>query len=197
MTARLMTAPFRPRLARLPRLSRLGALLSAALLAACAPTRQPTVAEESVRTPMDKVLARLVSRGELDKAMRTADSLSASRESSDREIAAYWKMVAWLYRDEPDSALVVLEAGQGKWTGGLRKVHASLFLGMAREANRNRMAARARHDESAPCAPADKSVQDRLESLQKETGDLRAENARLETEKEKYQKLLKDLETIR
>jgi hypothetical protein len=173
----------------------LGAVLPlAALLAGCAPTRVPTAAEETVRTPMDKVLARLVSKGDLDKALRTADSLGASKDPADREIAAYWKVVTRLYRDEPDSALAILESSQGKWTGGMRKVHAALFLSMAREANQYRMA-RARHEEARP--PAEKSVQDRLESLQKETGDLRAENARLASEKEKYQNLLKDLETIR
>jgi hypothetical protein len=40
-------------------------------------------------------------------------------------------------------------------------------------------------------------LQERVESLEREGTDLRAENQRLETEKQKYQKLLKDLETIR
>jgi len=46
-------------------------------------------------------------------------------------------------------------------------------------------------------AVAEKSMQDKIDGLHKETGDLRAEIARLETEKQKYEKLLKDLETIR
>ncbi|MDB5050920.1 MAG: hypothetical protein JWO30_3991 [Fibrobacteres bacterium] len=172
------------------------ALLASALVAGCAATKEPAVAEDAAKAPLDKILARMVSKGELDKVQRAADSLLASRDPTDREIAAYWKAVTWLYRDEPDSALAILEAGQGKWTGGLRKVHTALFLNLAREASQNRIAGRARHEETARVAP-DKSMQDKIESLQKETGDLRAENARLETEKEKYQKLLKDLETIR
>jgi hypothetical protein len=132
----------------------------------------------------------------LDKALRTADSLAASKDPTDREIAAYWKVMAWLYRDEPDSALALLEGSQGKWTGGMRKVHAALFLSLARDASQNR-SSHGRPPELAHSPLPDKAIQDRMESLQKETGELRAENARLETEKEKYQRLLKDLETIR
>ena len=168
----------------------------ALILNGCAATRE-TPTEEAARPPMDKILARLVFKGEFDKAARKADSLSGSKDPAEREIAAYWKSVAWLYRGEPDSALVILEGLQGKWTGGLRKVHAGLFLGMAREASLNRAAARlVRHEEPSRPVP-DKSLQDRVDALQKENGDLRAETARLVTEKEKYQKLLKDLETIR
>jgi hypothetical protein len=170
--------------------------LAAALLIGCAAGKAPMAGEDSARSPMDRVLARLVSKGELEKAQHAADSLTASKDPAEREIAAYWKAVTWLYRDEPDSALALLESSQGKWTGGLRKVHAALFLSLAREASQNR-AARFHPTEIARATPLDKAMQDRIESLQKETGDLRAENARLETEREKYQKLLKDLETIR
>jgi hypothetical protein len=166
------------------------------LMTGCAATKEVPM-EEAVRPPMDKILARMVFKGEFDKAARTADSLAGSKDPAEREIAAYWKSVAWLYRGEPDSALVILEALQGKWTGGLRKVHAGLFLGLAREASLNKVSGRlARHEEPAKPAP-DKSLQDRVDALQKENGDLRSETARLVTEKEKYQKLLKDLETIR
>ena len=166
-----------------------------AVMSGCAATKEVPL-EEPVRPPMDRILARMVFKGEFDKAARTADSLSLSKEPAEREIAAYWKSVAWLYRGEPDSALVLLEALQGKWTGGLRKVHAGLFLGLAREASYSRAAGRlARHEE--PPRPADKSLQDRVDALQKENGDLRAEAARLAAEKEKYRRLLSDLETIR
>lgn len=172
------------------------ALLAASMLMGCAATKEPPL-EEAARPPMDKILARMVFKGEFDKAVHTADSLAGSKEPAEREIAAYWKSVAWLYRGEPDSALVILEALQGKWTGGLRKVHAGLFLGLAREASLNRAAGRlVRHEEPVRPSP-DKSLQDRVDALQKENGDLRAETARLASEKEKYQNLLKDLETIR
>ncbi len=169
-------------------------LLSAALLAGCAARQEPGA--EEPRAPMDKILARMMFKGEYDKTAKAADSLSASKEPADREIAAYWKAMSWLYRGDPDSALVILEANQGKWTGGLRKVHAGIFLTLAREASQSRVALRVRHEDPVKPVP-DKSMQDRVEALQKENVDLRAETARLETEKEKYQKLLKDLETIR
>jgi hypothetical protein len=167
-----------------------------ALLAGCAATKDPAVSEEASRPAADKVLARLLAKGDMDKVQKAVDSLAVSKEPAEREIAAYWKAVAWLYRDEPDSALTILEANQAKWTGSLRKVHSAVFLRLAREASAARIAAHARHEETVKVAP-DKSMQDRIESLQKETGDLRAEIGRLETEKEKYQKLIKDLETIR
>ncbi|MDB5106491.1 MAG: hypothetical protein JWP91_4180 [Fibrobacteres bacterium] len=174
------------------------ALLAGALLSGCAATKEPSApTDEALKAPMDKILARMVSKGEIDRAVRTADSLSASREPAEREIAAYWKTITWFYRGEPDSALAVLEGNQGKWTGGLRKVHAALLLGLARDATQSRVASRVRHEDPAARPVPDKSLQDRVDALQKENGDLRAENARLETEKEKYQKLLKDLETIR
>lgn len=167
-----------------------------ALLTGCAAAKAAPM-EEPVRPPMDKILARMVFKGEFDKAARTADSLSGSKEPAEREIAAYWKTVAWLYRGQPDSALIILEAHQGKWTGGLRKVHAGLFLGLAREMSLNRAAGSlVRHEEQQRPVP-DKSLQDRMEALQKENGDLRAEASRLISEKEKYKQLLNDLETIR
>jgi hypothetical protein len=186
----------RPACLRLPPFPAVLAVLAALWFGGCASTRDAVPAEDAARPPMDKVLARLVFKGEFDKAFRAADSLAGSKDPAEREIANYWKTVTWLYRGEPDSALTLLEANQGKWTGGLRKVHAGLFLGLAREASLSRAAGHARHDDPAKPAP-DKSLQDRFESLQKENGELRAETVRLASEKEKYQKLLKDLETIR
>ncbi|MEO6094304.1 MAG: hypothetical protein ABIW76_01035 [Fibrobacteria bacterium] len=171
-------------------------LLAVLFFGGCAVSKHAAPAEEAARPPMDRMLARLVLKGEFDKVFRNADSLAASKDPAEREIAEYWKCVAWLYRGEPDSALTLLEANQGKWTGGLRKVHAGLFLGLARQASLSREAAQVRH-EDPPKPSYDKSLQDRLESLQKENADLRAETVRLATEKERYQKLLKDLETIR
>ena len=138
----------------------------------------------------------MVSKGDLDRAQKMTDSLMISREPAEREIGLYWKALTMLYRDQPDSALAILESNQGKWTGGLRKVHSSLFLAMAREASQNRAASHYRHDDPVKPAP-DKAMQNRIDALQKDTADLRAENARLAAEKEKYLKLLKDLETIR
>lgn len=173
------------------------AALSAWLLAACASAPAPAPMDESNRPALDRVLARMVSKGELDKAMKTSDSVLAAREPAEREIAIYWKSVAWLYRDEPDSAVALLETQQGKWSAGLRKVHGALLLKLARESVAARAASHWR-PEDAPKAPAaDKGLQDKVEALQKESSDLRAENQRLETEKEKYKKLLNDLETIR
>jgi hypothetical protein len=70
---------------------------------------------------------------------------------------------------------------------------------MAREESVARVASagRGKQAEAPMKAGPEKSLQERVESLQKETGDLRAENARLTSENEKYQRLLKDLETIR
>ena len=170
---------------------------AALLLAACAATKDAPGDEPAARAPMDKVLAHMVFKGEYDHAAKMADSLASSREPAEREIAAYWKAVSWLYRNEPDSALLILDTYQGKWTGGLRKVHAGLFLNLARESVASRYAAThlVRHEEPGKPA-ADRSLQDRVDFLQKENGDLRAEASRLATEKEKYQKLLKDLESI-
>ena len=131
------------------------ALLAASMLMGCAATKEPP-AEEAVRPPMDRILARMVFKGEFDRALHTADSLAGSKEPAEREMAAYWKSVTWLYRGEPDSALVILEALQGKWTGGLRKVHAGLFLGLAREASLNRAGGRlVRQEEPVRLLPTD------------------------------------------
>ena len=173
------------------------AFAAACLLAACAAPKEAAPAEDAARPALDRVLARLVSKGDLEKAMKACDSVFAGKDPADKEIAAYWKSVAWLYRDEPDSALTLLEPQQGKWTAGLRKVHGNLLLKLAREGSAARAASHWRPEETPKAAPADRGLQDRVEALQKESVDLRAENQRLETEKEKYQKLLKDLETIR
>jgi len=170
----------------------------AGLLAACATAPAPGPAGETGPRSLDRLLARAASRGEWDKALRMADSAFAAGKAADREAAAYWKAVAWLYRDQPDSAMALLEASQAKWTPGPRKVHAMLLLKLVRESCAVRALARARPEESeARPAGADRVMQERVESLERESTDLRAENQRLETEKQKYQKLLKDLETIR
>jgi hypothetical protein len=169
---------------------------AAAALLACA-SSQPPAPEEAVRPALDRVFARLVSKGELEKTIKLADSLAVSKDPTEREISAYWEAVAFLYRDEPDSALALLEPQQGKWSAGLRRVHGALLLKLARESSAARAASHWRPEDAAPKPTPDKGLQDRVEALQKESSDLRAENLRLATEKEKYQKLLKDLETIR
>jgi hypothetical protein len=173
------------------------AALAAMLLGACATAPAPGPGE-AASPSLDRSLARLAAKGEWEKTSRLADSAFAAGKGPDREAAAYWKAVAWLYRDQPDSAQALLEASQSKWTPGPRKVHAMLLLKLVRESCAVRALARA-HPEESETKPAaqDRGLQERVESLERESTDLRAENQRLETEKQKYQKLLKDLETIR
>lgn len=174
------------------------AAFSAVLLAACASAPPaPSPMEDVAKPALDRVLGRLVSKGDWDKAAKMSDSVMAGKDPAEREIAVYWKAVALLYRDEPDSATAVLEAQKGKWSAGLRRVHAALLLKLARESGAARTASQWRAEDAHKPPVADKVLQDRVEFLQKESSDLRAENQRLETEKEKYQNLLKDLETIR
>jgi len=174
------------------------AALPALLLAACASAPGPGPAGESTQPSLDRALARAAAKGDWDKTMRIADSAFAAGKAPDREAAAYWKAVAWLYRDQPDSAQALLEASQGKWTPGPRRVHAMLLLKLVRESCAVRALARAHPEESeAKPAASDRVLQEKVESLERQSTDLRAENQRLETEKQKYQKLLKDLETIR
>ncbi len=172
-------------------------LAAAAALWACASTKESAPVDESARPSLDRVLARMVNKAEYDKAIKLADSVIAGKDAGDREIASYWESVAFLYRDEPDSALAILDPMQGKWTAGLRKVHGALLLKLAREGTAAKAASHWRPEEVPKAAPAEKNLQNQVDVLQKESSDLRAENQRLETEKEKYQKLLKDLETIR
>jgi hypothetical protein len=174
-----------------------GAACLAALLAACATAPATPPGEPSLHS-LDRVLSRSAARGEWDKTLRVADSAFAAGKGADREAAAYWKAVAWLYRNQPDSAQALLEASQAKWSPGPRKVHAMLLLKLIRESCEVRALARARPEESEarPASP-DRGLQERVESLERESTELRSENQRLETEKQKYQKLLKDLETIR
>jgi hypothetical protein len=174
-------------------------LSAAAAMLSCAPTAtasKPSVLDEPAKIPEDRVIARLIATGKIDQAQKTADSLMASRDPADREIAAYWRAVCWLYRDQPDSALTVFESYHGKWSGGLRRVHSEVFLHLARDASQAQALIR-QHHEDPPKSATDKALQDRVDALQKETVDLRAEIGRLETERLKYQKLIKDLETIR
>lgn len=180
------------------RLSAALAALAAGLLAACAGATAPGPAEETSRPSLDRTLARVAAKGEWERALRISDSAFAVGSAADREAAAYWKSVAWLYRDQPDSAQALLEGSQNKWTPGPRKVHALLLLKLVRESCAARAMARARPEETETRAAApDRGLQERIESLERESSGLRAENQRLEVEKEKYQKLLKDLETIR
>ncbi|MBW8889221.1 MAG: hypothetical protein JF616_15815 [Fibrobacteres bacterium] len=172
--------------------------LSAALLAACATAPATGPVGDSAPPSLDRALARTAAKGEWEKALRMADSAFATGKTSDREAAAYWKVVAWLYRDQPESAQALLEASQGKWAPGPRKVHAMLLLKLVRESCAAHALARARPEEAeAKPVASDRVLQERVESLERESTDLRTENQRLETEKQKYQKLLKDLETIR
>jgi hypothetical protein len=182
---------------RAPALFIAAAALSA--LWSCAPTAagsKASAAEEPAKIQGDRVIARLIATGKIDQAQKTADSLMTSKDPADKEIAAYWRAVCWLYRDQPDSALAVYESYHGKWSGGLRRVHSEVFLHLARDASQTQALLR-QHHEDAPKAASDKSLQDRVDALQQETVELRAEIGRLETERLKYQKLIKDLETIR
>jgi hypothetical protein len=170
------------------------------LLWACAGSRSADMPEDrSAAAPAkepfskgspDKGIARMLAGDNVGLAQATADSLSMSKHPVEREIGRYWKAVCYLYRDRPDSAVAILEPMQGKWSGGLRAIHSEAFLRLAREASEARAASRVRRDETARLSHEN-------EVLAKEFGSLKAEIARLETEKKKYEKLIKDLETIR
>jgi hypothetical protein len=190
----------------LPRSALSGAAaLAACLIAAClttacssAPERGSGRPGDAARPALDRALARSAARGDWDRTMRLADSARAYGAPGEKEIALYWKAVAWLYRSEPDSALALLESQQGHWTAGSLKVHGALLYKLVRETCAARPVAHNRPEEPDPRpALVERALQDRLDALERERTDLRAENLRLETEKEKYQKLLKDLETIR
>jgi hypothetical protein len=178
-----------------------------ALLSACAgakstgdmpidsPVRSAADASSSLpaeggKYPPDKAIARLLAGDNVGLAQSTADSLSISRDPMEREIGRYWKAVCYLYRDRPESAVAILEPMQGKWSGGLRAIHGEAFLRLAREASEARAASRVRRDEAA-------RLNHENDVLAREFGALKAEIARLETEKRKYERLIKDLETIR
>lgn len=181
----------------------LGAVLHALLacsLLACAggrgdPPRDASVPaaaakEPASRTSSDRGIARMLAGNNVGLAQSTADSLAMSRDPVESEIGRYWKAVCYLYRDRPDSAVAILEPMQGKWSGGLRAIHGEAFLRLAREASEARAASRVRRDETARLTHEN-------EVLAREFGSLKAEIARLETEKKKYEKLIQDLETIR
>jgi hypothetical protein len=186
---------------RFPRIPRSGtAALAALLLAACsgAPAHGPALPGDAARPSLDRALAHAASKGDWERTLRLADSARAAGAPADREIALYWKAVAWIYRAEPDSALALLESQQGRWTAGSLRVHGTLLYKLVRESCASRPVVHTRPEEPEPRpALVERAWQDRLEALERERTDLRAENQRLETEKEKYQKLLKDLETIR
>jgi hypothetical protein len=167
----------------------------------CAPGPKPMPINNSANQPakpeLDRMLGRLIAQGRFTAAKVMADSLVSSKDPASREIATYWKAIYWLNRDMPDSALVLLESYQGKWTGGLRRVHSESFLHLAKSVREIRFALRqANMDQSYKPAP-DKALQDKVEILQREADALRAEVLDLETERLKYQKLINDLETIR
>lgn len=170
-----------------------GAVLLALGLFGCGGTagHAPTPRPEDVgKVSPDKALARMLASGSLEVARKAADSLMSSREPGEREAGVYWKAMCLLYSNQVDSALAIFEARAGKWTGGLRTVHSEAFLHLARELSQAQAAMKARGLELS-------TQETKVEGLQKETGDLRAEIGRLSEEKQKYEKLLKDLETIR
>ena len=164
---------------------------------ACAPGPKSQSADERSKVSLDRGLARLMATGKLDSAQRITDSLRTSMDPLDREIAAYWICIHFLYLDEPDSALTILEPHEGKWNGSLRRVHSEVLLRLAREASQGRVASRRLQEDQQSKLGPERVLQERVETLQKETGELRAEIARLGTERLKYQKLIKDLEAIR
>jgi hypothetical protein len=142
------------------------------------------------RTGPEKVIAGLLAGDNVGLAQARAESLALSRDPAEREIGSYWQAVCYLYRDRPDSAVAILEAMQGKWSGGLRAIHGEAFLRLAREASEARAASRLRRDETARLTQEN-------DAMAREFSTLKAEIARLETEKQKYEKLIRDLETIR
>ena len=172
-------------------------LLGFAWLGGCAsPGANKAKASEEIQDG-NKGIGRLLSKGQVDPAFRAAESLMKARTPKERELGTYWKAVCYLYRDQPDSAMAIFDAFQGRWTGGWREAHAQAFLSLAREANASRPVVRVRREEASSKSTQERSLLEKVEILQKETVDLRSEIARLETEKKKYEKLIKDLETIR
>ena len=163
-------------------------------LAGCSSTKsEPPLPASS----QDREIAAYLFRGQNDAASRLADSLMHSEVPREKERGLYWKAVSFLYRDEPERAVSILEPQRGKWSSGIREVHAEALLRLSRESVQTRANARAQRDEPSRPATQDKTLHEKIDALQKENGDMRTEITRLETEKKKYEKLLKDLETIR
>jgi hypothetical protein len=192
-------------IAAAPAASAASALVAALLLAGCAGTKpsqdlgdEPAAQAQASAAPAtaamrhapDKGIARMLASDNVGLAQATADSLALSKDPVEREVGRYWKAVCYLYRDRPDSAVAILEPMQGKWTGGLRAIHSEAFLRLAREASEARVASRVRRDETSRLSHEN-------DAMAREFSALKAEIARLETEKKTYEKLIKDLETIR
>ena len=171
----------------------MGAIVAAVCMAGCAYTAPRKGTAEEPKPSVDKVMMRLLSDADYRKAMKMAEGMAASKDYLEQEMGLYWKAITFLHRDLPESAMSILEANEGRWTG-MRKVHGTVLLNLTRDANRTRSST---IREEANRFSADKPLHEKIESLQKEAADIRAENLRLVAEKKKYLKLLKDLETIR
>lgn len=171
------------------------ALSFSVLFFSCAPKPKMEARTEPVKVSDDKIIATMITKGKIFQAQKYSDSLSTRKDSSLREIGTYWKTVCWLYRDEPDSALAVLDSYQGKWSSGIRKVHVEVFLNLARDASHVKALLREKQLDASKSSQ-DKNLPLKVETLQQEVVRLHVEISHLESERHKYQTLLKDLEDI-
>lgn len=165
------------------------------ILSGCAIQPKQTAQGGPTKISEDKLMANLITKGKIFQAQKRADSLIAFKDPVSVEIGSYWSIVCWLYRDEPDSALVVLESNKGKWTSGIRKVHSEVFLNMARNESHVKTLLRQKSVDASKQLQ-DKNLPLKVEMLQQEVVRLRLEVGHLESERHKYQTLLKDLEEI-
>lgn len=134
-------------------------------------------------------IAQWILENHLDSALEKTNQLRNSKNNDERELGTYWKAIYLLEKSEKDSAQVILESYNNRWSNPLREVHAKAILRLLDQIKK----ANTRPRNIDPT----NAMQEKLDQLENQTGELRNMILQLQLDKKKYEKVLKELEKIR
>ena len=163
---------------------------------ACTTQPKPSYLPSQPKPSIDRSLAQYLSDKNYSELLPILDSLIALNDKPSHETGIYWKVMYWIDRDKPDSAMKMLANNKGKWSSNIRQVHATALQSLIQDLNFSRLALARRQADGLNHPAPEKSPLDKTEILQRVNALLRAEITKLESQKHKYKELIKDLETI-
>lgn len=148
---------------------------------ATAPANKIVIKDEFKSTSSINIAEFLLLK-KMDLALAETNKLIQSDNLEDQELGAYWKIIYFLESSNRDSAQILLNNQTGLWSKPTRAVHAEVFLRQLNTLKKNSQ---------------QKNQDEKIDQLAKETAELRTMIVQLQSEKKKYEKVLKELEKIR
>lgn len=165
-----------------------GITVGCAFSAKSLPKSENDIDEKSSSHPnLDTRLAEWIRKSQPDSALIKANQLIKSTLRKDKIIGTYWRGISLIQLGHLDSARTLFGFYRGKWGNASREAHAETLMSLLEEKG------------PKPCSTpvgAQRAETTRLEGLERQNQGLLAEVEKLQMEKSRYERLLRELDRL-